>query len=277
MGRKAVNGYPEKSYYDNTVFGGIVATSDPLNEGSFALLTNVDITDSGKSTVPRKGYTSTTLTVGGTPVVLSNKILMYRDPNIQKDVIIDFNKLSSSVTKFAYLVDVSPYNLNNNLLDNGTLINNYDTVDALTFILRDIYFSEPLSNPLLHVFQNSTIVGDIELKPIRDRDGVVYYITKMEYNNGTDRFKYWLKVLYREKSTEVGGVTYAADTLVMSAIDIRKQTTNFLKRNIASELSIIPDPIRSKEDVGVIPSVVTDINRPVLLKYNNKYALTNLL
>ena len=54
MARKAIRGYTEKSYYDNTSFKGIVATTDPLNEGSFAHMVNFDISDTGSSVKPRE-------------------------------------------------------------------------------------------------------------------------------------------------------------------------------------------------------------------------------
>ena len=62
MARKSIKGYAEKNYYDNTKFtGGIVATNDPLNEGSFKHLVNFDISDMGQSITPRKGFLTTTL------------------------------------------------------------------------------------------------------------------------------------------------------------------------------------------------------------------------
>ena len=62
MARKSIKGYAEKNYYDNTKFtGGIVATNDPLNEGSFKHLVNFDISDMGQSLTPRKGFLTTTL------------------------------------------------------------------------------------------------------------------------------------------------------------------------------------------------------------------------
>jgi len=56
MARKAVQGYTEKSYYDNTKFLGMMATSDPLQEGYFRQLVNFDIAETGLSLKPRQGY-----------------------------------------------------------------------------------------------------------------------------------------------------------------------------------------------------------------------------
>jgi hypothetical protein len=61
MARKAIQGYPEKSYYDNTRYLGIVATTDPLNEGLFKHMVNFDVSDTGQSVEPRDGFLTTTL------------------------------------------------------------------------------------------------------------------------------------------------------------------------------------------------------------------------
>lgn len=294
MARKAINGYPEKSYYDNTVFKGITATNDPLNEGSFALITNFDITDSTKSIVPRKGYTTTTFTVDGTPVILSNKILTYRDPNIQKDIIIDLNKLNvddDTLSKFAYTVDITQYNIENNLISSGHLITNYDyneVVPILSHIINIYGYTSGISmytNALWRMLSKSTIIGDAQLQPIRDKNGVIFYIKKLHYSDtytylGSTQdieFNWWIKILYRPNATTVGTTTYTADTLVLSVIDTEQQTVNFLNRNLASSTSIIPDPIRTQESEGTTDSVVTDVNRPILLKNNlNAYMTNNL-
>jgi hypothetical protein len=63
MARKAVQGYTEKTYYDNTRFLGMLATLDTLNEGYFRHLVNVDISDTGQSLKPRDGFITTTVHV----------------------------------------------------------------------------------------------------------------------------------------------------------------------------------------------------------------------
>ena len=283
MARKAVNGYPEKSYYDNTLFGGIVATGDPLNEGSFALITNFDITDTSKSVTPRKGFLSTTFTdEDAHNIVLSDKILMYRDPNIQKHIVLDLNYVYATELD-AYIVDLTSYNIENNLISNATRIKNFDIDDVTNFISK---FDDDLKDdlaPFEFIIQNSKIIGDTQLKPIRDLDGVTYYITKLEYtrkaanNNGDDiTIPFWIKVMYRPNATTVGENTYLGDTLIVSVIDMTQQTTNFLNRNIASEVPIIPNPIRSQEEVGTEDTQVTDVNRPLLLETPKGYATKNL-
>lgn len=102
MARKSVKGYAEKNYYDNTKFtGGIVATNDPLNEGSFKHLVNFDIADTGQSLTPRKGFLTTSLRYKdhGTyvEIPLSSRTIYYFDANIGKWVFIDFNNPKPTV------------------------------------------------------------------------------------------------------------------------------------------------------------------------------------
>lgn len=61
MARKAYNGYTEKSYYENTKYYGIVATTDPLAEGYFRDIINFDISDTGASLKPRTGFLTTSI------------------------------------------------------------------------------------------------------------------------------------------------------------------------------------------------------------------------
>lgn len=281
MARKAVRGYPEKSYYDNTLFGGIVATGDPLNEGSFALITNFDITDTSKSVTPRKGFLSTTFTEGTDNIVLSDKILMYRDPNIQKHIVLDLNYRLDYMYDTgldAYRVDITHYNIENNLISNAYYIQNFDLDDVTNYISKFDPAVQDAPAPFKFIIQNSKIIGDTQLKPIRDLDGVTYYITKLEYTRAAAgiTIPFWIKVMYRANATTVGETTYLGDTLIISAVDMTQQTTNFLNRNIASEVPIIPNPIRSQEEVGTEDTQVTDVNRPLLLETPKGYATKNL-
>lgn len=281
MARKAVNGYPEKSYYDNTLFGGIVATGDPLNEGSFALITNFNITDTSKSVTPRKGFLSTTFTEGLNNIVLSDKILMYRDPNIQQHIVLDLNYVYATPSEAwldAYRVDITHYNIENNLISKAYRIENFDLYDVTNYISKFDSTLEDDPASFKFIIDNSKIIGDTQLKPIRDLDGVTYYITKLEYNNKGNgvTVPFWIKVMYRANATTVGETTYHGDTLIVSVIDMTQQTTNFLNRNIASEVPIIPDPIRFQESVGTTDTQVTDVNRPLLLETPKGYATKNL-
>ena len=279
MARKAYNGYPEKSYYDNTMYNGIVATGDPLNEGSFALITNFDISDSGKSLIPRLGYLTTLFEVGGVPVRLSDKVIMYREPNVGRHVIIDLNNLSPE--QGAYLVDVTQYNIVDNLIANGHKIVNYDTKDLEEYFVKQVPILEYMTKAsrVKHIFSRSTPQGATNLSPIIDLDGVTQYIIKMKYKKpGDGELDYWLKVMYREKENQRIEEDKHADTLIFGVIDMSEQTTNFLNRNIASSVSLIPDPIRHMESASEdwADSNITDVNRPILLKVNDKYTTQRL-
>ena len=59
MARRAVQGYSEKTYFENSRFGGMLATNDPQLEGYFKHLVNFDISDTGQSAKPRQGYLTT--------------------------------------------------------------------------------------------------------------------------------------------------------------------------------------------------------------------------
>lgn len=283
MARKAYNGYPEKSYYDNTMYKGIVATGDPLNEGSFALITNFDISDSGKSLMPRLGYLTTLFEVNGTPINLSDRVIMYREPNVGKHVVIDLDKIDK--TKGAYLIDVTQYNVEDNLLVGGHAIVNYDTKDLVNYFLDlnidDTLQSDP--NKTKNIFSNSTPHGNDSLIPITDTDGVTQYIIKMTYKKtGADEhIDYWLKVMYREKASPRLEEDNLEDTLIFSAIDMSEQTTNFLNRNIASKEPLITSPLRHMEQPSdneddLDESIITDVNRPILLKVDDKYTIGRL-
>lgn len=278
MARKAYNGYPEKSYYDNTMYNGIVATGDPLNEGSFALITNFDISDSGKSLIPRLGYLTTLFEVEGVPVRLSDKIIMYREPNVGRHVVMDLNVLDT--TKGAYLIDITQYNVENNILVNGHKIVNYDTKDLVEYFDDRVDELEHVADKAKHIFSRSTPQGTTNLSPIIDLNGVTQYIIKMKYKKPEDdgELDYWLKVMYREKANQRIEEDNLADTLIFSAVDMSEQTTNFLNRNIASSVSLIPDPIRYMEPASndLVDSNVTDVNRPILLKVNDKYTTQRL-
>lgn len=283
MARKAYNGYPEKSYYDNTMYNGIVATGDPLNEGSFALITNFDISDSGKSLIPRLGYLTTLFEVGGVPVRLSDEVIMYREPNVGRHVIMDLNELDTD--KGAYLVDVTQYNIVDNLIANGHRIVNYDTKDLVEYFFKQVPALEHIPGKVKHIFSRSTPQGTTNLSPIIDLNGVTQYIIKMKYKKPEDpedpedsgELDYWLKVMYREKENPRIEEDNLADTLIFGVIDMSEQTTNFLNRNIASSVSLIPDPIRYMETASDdLADSNTDVNRPILLKVNDKYTTQRL-
>lgn len=128
MARKAVQGYTEKSYFDNTRFLGLLATSDPLQEGYFRHLVNFDISDTNQSVKPRDGFLTTTLckdVSNQTLISLSNQTIVYKDERIQKHVLYDF-----SIHR-GYIADISIYNLDNKLIPYTRDIGQYDNITGI--------------------------------------------------------------------------------------------------------------------------------------------------
>ena len=80
MARKYIRGNPNKNYYDNTKFIGTLATTDPVPEGMFRHLVNFDVSDTGQSITPRRGYLTTSIRCNNEDIVLSNQTIIFRDP-----------------------------------------------------------------------------------------------------------------------------------------------------------------------------------------------------
>ncbi len=133
MARKAVQGYTEKSYYDNTKYSGVVATTDPLNEGYFKHLVNFDISDTGQSLTPRKGYLTTALRgVEDTDALipLSRNTIIFKEHETQAHIIYDFQNGEG------YIADISAYNLENKLLPIKNKVINKDWDTVLDYLLK---------------------------------------------------------------------------------------------------------------------------------------------
>ena len=103
MARRAVQGYTDKTYFENTRFSGMLATNDPQLEGYFKHLVNLDISDTGQSLKPRTGYLTTSLLLGSEIISLSEETIIYRNSKTQSHVIYDFK------TNRGFLADISRY------------------------------------------------------------------------------------------------------------------------------------------------------------------------
>lgn len=134
MARKAVQGYTEKSYYDNTKYTGVVATTDPLNEGYFKHLVNFDISDTGQSVTPRKGYLTTSLQDKETLnlITLSKNTIIFKDNHTQEQIIYDFANNSG------YVADVSAYRLKEKLLPITRRVAYLDWDDVIDYLLKEV-------------------------------------------------------------------------------------------------------------------------------------------
>ena len=140
MARKAVQGYTEKSYFDNTRFLGLLATSDPLQEGYFRHLVNFDISDTNQSVKPRDGFLTTTLcyittnmdsTLHYHDISLSNQTIVYKDERIQEHILYDFS------THKGYIADISIYNLDNKRIPYTRDIGGYNWDNVIEFLIRE--------------------------------------------------------------------------------------------------------------------------------------------
>jgi hypothetical protein len=182
MARKAVQGYPEKSYYDNTRYLGIVATTDPLNEGLFKHMVNFDVSDTGQSVEPREGYLTTTLknTIPTDPafnnhISLSNKTIIYKDNTIGQYILFDLDNNT------AYIAEISGYNdkITNYYLPIISKIANYDWNYLFTQVLipQVTYVAAyrsttTLAATITQFINKITLIEDTKIEHIYDENGI---------------------------------------------------------------------------------------------------------
>lgn len=255
MARKAVQGYTEKSYYDNTKYLGMVATSDPISEGYFKHMVNMDISDTGQSVTPRKGYLTTTLrynTLLQELISLSSNTILFKDNNIQSHIIYDFD------SNHAFIADVSAYNIDNKLLPITHRIVNLDWTDVVTFLRREIAEVEAYAATgvndgqlLSYIKQRLSLYNGTEVRHILDSALIHKTLIKVKFSLTTD-YPFLLEIYYREDAVE--SLSLPADTLVFSVTDTTQHPTyDTTRRNIASAKSIIPT---------VLQNLYTTENRP---------------
>lgn len=248
MARRAVQGFTEKSYFENVQFNGIVATDDPLQEGFFRHLVNLDITDTGQAVTPRKGFITTTIKHGGTRISLSKQTIIFKEPNTQKHIVYDHAEGA------AYIVDITPHNINNdNDISVCDKVADIDWSHVLPYLTEDP-FSISINTPVQVV----------------NKSMVRMWIIKVEQSNE----EHYVGMYYND----------VEDTLIFDYIDMNELHTYLIhERNIASKASIIPDPfqrIRSVADsaghvsfVGLIYAKDTDTDKYAvnMLDRNKQY------
>jgi hypothetical protein len=248
MARKAVQGFPEKSYYDNTRYLGMVATTDPLNEGLFKHLVNLDISDTGQSVQPRDGFLTTTLKNGVNLISLSNQTIIFKDNNINEYVIYDFK------SNTGYIADVSSYNLQDKLLP---IVSTIAIIDWSSFInvLRNqlnyinTYYNEvngsdvvKLTETINYVKQYLTILPDTKVEHIYDENTTHKSLVKafIKVPNQTE-FKFIFQIFYRKDAVPNVPV-FTANTLTLEVVDLFEHPTLVsTDRNLAVSKSIIPE------------------------------------
>jgi len=249
MARKAVQGYPEKSYYDNTRYLGIVATTDPLNEGLFKHMVNFDVSDTGQSVKPREGFLTTTIKqnpqVGQNIISISNETVIYKDNTIGEYILYDFNN------HIAYIADVSAYNVSNYFLPIESQIANYDWTDVFKTVLipqlsyvKSYYLSSTLAGTITNFLPMITPIPDTKVEHIYDENGINKTLVKVRLIvAGQSNFDFIIQLRYRKNA--VGDLP--ADTLIVDGLPYMFEHPTYVPtdRNLAVSKSIIPSPFQT--------------------------------
>jgi len=270
MARKAVQGYPEKSYYDNTRYLGIVATTDPLNEGLFRHLVNFNISDTGQSVAPRKGLLTTRLKLNANYLSFSNQTIIFKDNNINEYIIYDFKNNKG------YIADVNAYRIVDKLLPVTLEIINFNwrgTEDrpfsTLEILINEITYLQTLYNEAAgaseaklnvvqtYVQENIQVRNDSKVEHIYDENGIHKTLLKAELviPGATTNFKFILQLYYRKETFSVGNITYPANTLNIDIVDTFTHPTLIpTERSVSVGTSIIPSNFQTLFTEATRPS-----------------------
>lgn len=278
MARKAVQGYTDKSYYDNTRFLGMLAHTDPNNEGAFRHIVNFDYADTGQSVTPRQGYLTTILVKrNGSYYYLHPNSFLFKDPVSNLHVVYNLQKHGDQ-ERGGVLVNLSAYNIN--LEENKYLIPikheimNYDYDDVYQYLftaLPTLKASYESSNDKetfkQEILDRITLAQEAHnLLTIRDINLIRKNLVRVNfsYKNtegvlGDDDYdlSFMLEVYYRKDTVE----EFEGDTLVFSVVNTQ-QHPSLTDRNIASATNIIPLTVDDVNYNGVIQRVYTADNRP---------------
>jgi hypothetical protein len=281
MARKAIQGYPEKSYYDNTRYLGMVATTDPLNEGLFKHLVNFDISDTGQSVQPRDGFITTTLNNNGL-ISLSNKTIIFKDNNVNQHLIYDLN------TNTSYIADVSAYKLTNKLLPITTLVTYIEWTTAVTFLINQVTFiktyydafsgtlAEKYAGTRDYIRQYLKIIPDTKVNHIYDENGISKTLLRVEFvqpdpnnpNTILNQVNFILQMYYRKDAITLNGAVVSeyvpilgtnvlqnGNTLIFEIVDtFTHPTLGTTDRNLAVSKSIIPEVFQTLYTTNTRPS-----------------------
>ena len=254
MARKAIRGYTEKSYYDNTTFKGIVATTDPLNEGSFAHMVNFDISDTGSSIKPRCGFLTTDFVIKegqayNTVKLKADSTLYFYEPSLQQYIFVDFSTFkftSEELGDYTYSISAYAVAFNAEIVEGhtnkhfvATRITNVDLDDIINLFVHND--EDDYKNIRLGLTR--TVFKNTLAQHITDDYLISKYIIKHRFNAYTPYT--WIELYYRKEGSSYEDITFDADTVVISFVnteDIASIDSN--NRNIASTKSIIPDPLQ---------------------------------
>ena len=244
----------EKIIYDNTVFRGISATTDPNPEGYFKQLINFDISDTGQSLQPRKGFMNTsfhTCTTDGNgnitdyPYVDLNydHTVYYQDHETGDYFFIDFSKFNETESNNTITYDTFIYKTDLTKVDEASKFFILTPIESFSMeaeaIETIIYLKDYMGND----YSDSTIQSIIPInshKALYVKDNMlidrniikVKYVTPGANQGETIDHVFWLEFKYNSTKNKM--------LLTVTNTD---DTVDLLDRNIASDTSIIPDPI----------------------------------
>ena len=253
MARKSIKGYAEKNYYDNTRFsGGIVATNDPLNEGYFKHLVNFDISDTGQSLIPRKGFLTTTFKKDDNTYSFDKDLIYFYDESLGEYIFFTFKggefkgvrcKFDTIKDNYFSGIHVINQDLDSDTKDNKTL---GCSTAGLISLTGAPYISD--NGDIIPLYNNQAI-------RVVDDNNIVNYVIKVQIKQANGKkYKVFLKIYYRENKTSDD---YPEDTLVFEYLDM-SQIVNYVDpnyRNLASSKSIIPNPMQKVYENGdTVPS-----------------------
>lgn len=233
MARKAVQGYSEKSYFDNTRYLGMIATTDPLQEGFFKHIVNFDISDTGQSVRPRDGFITTPLYGVDYIKLTADKTMMFRSPDDSAFIFYDFGK------RIGYVADISSYKINNNLLPITATVGDYDWEQFVQYLatafpeVYDYYINSNYTLTLNHILDHLNIIYESKVDFIYDENGIRKALVKalLQLPTQANPVTVTIEMYYRGSDS----------TLIFDCVD------NFLhptfvssERNLSVSASIIP-------------------------------------
>lgn len=247
MARKAIKGYPEKSYYDNTSFKGVHATLNPLNEGYFNQMINFDIDDTGQSVKPRRGFLTTTLQLKdneNTVDLPKDSTLYFFDPDISKYIFINFSTFKYESEAGVYSYSIEAYKASFTLGPNRQ----FNVVEKITNVDLDdiIRLFSPESEEDWITLKDAITKLKFYKQPesLTASDLITRYIFKIEPLSETINYTF-LECFYRKSGSTFNDVTFESDTLVITYPNTEDTISiDQSQRNIASFKSIIPNPMQ---------------------------------
>lgn len=276
MARKSIKGYAEKNYYDNTRFsGGIVATNDPLNEGYFKHLVNFDISDTGQSLIPRKGFLTTIFKKGENTYTFDKDCIYFYDESLGEYIFFTFKggefngvrcKFDTIKDNYFSEINVINQNLDSDTRDNSNKILGCD-ITGLESLTGGPYISD--GGKITPLYTNQAI-------RVVDENNIVNYVIKVQIKQASGHIhKVFLKIYYRENKTSD---EYLEDTLVLEYLDM-DQVVNYVDpnyRNLASGKSIIPNPMQEVYNTNVPSGHYDRIPMLYVKDSNGKYLINEI-